>query len=159
MENINQLNLTKQIRKMILRIEKLMIPSNSMVINTIGPKLEELMKRVQEGIYYVDPEPEVKLKLKRASSEKNSAPTMESTFAEKIVLWELLENDIIKTISNDNLDFITPEVVLDEINAEKRFQNEMLDKLKQKGKLTSLQVSFIFLLSKIQSFFSRIEMV
>jgi len=134
--------LTKQIRKMINRIEKILVPVTSMTLNEIGPRFEALMKKIHDGIYYHDPNNLTHVNLRRKQSVTVvSEPTLEMIFSNRIVDWKVLEYDIITAIMNNDKEFIIPEKIKQEIEVEKKLQCDTLNKLRSKGKLQALEVS------------------
>lgn len=142
MADIYETQLTKQIRKMMNRIEKILVPMNTMTLNEIGPRIEILMKKIQDGIYYQDPNTLKRINLRK--KEANLAliePTLDMIFSHRIVDWINLERDINIAITNNDDNYIIPDKVIQEIEVEKKLQADTLLKLKAKGKLESLEVS------------------
>jgi hypothetical protein len=134
-------HLTKQLRKMMNRIEKILAPSNAISnqLIEIGPRLELIMKKIQNNEYYREPE------IKNKSSPRNkqetlAEPTMECMFACRIVDWESLEPDIIQAITNGDANMNIPDKILQEIHTERKIQHDALVKLRAKEKLRMLEV-------------------
>lgn len=136
-------HLTKQLRKMMNRIEKILAPSNSISqrLIEIGPRLEEIMKKIQNNDYYREPSIKNKPSTKKKSQSLLAEPTMECMFSYRIVDWESLEPDIIQAITNGDPDVIVPDKILEEIYTERKIQNDALVKLRAKEKLRILEVS------------------
>lgn len=137
-------NLTKQIKKMIARIEKILYPSSSLEVNVIGRDLESLIQNLHRGDYYCDANIGVQHSQSGRKIRASKLPTLESTFSDRIVDWKSLEKDIIDIISRFNPDYIVPTQVQEEINTEKKLQDDFLFKLRSKEKLTSLKVRASF---------------
>lgn len=137
----NDANLTKQVIKMIDRIEKIIVPNNSLIVNCIGPRLDVLKSKLKRGVFYMDAETEFKqLGSGRKVLVKSANPTIESTFADRIVNWELLEEELCNVISNYDSSYVFPKAVIEEIETEKKIQFEVLEKFRIREKLSSLQV-------------------
>eukprot|EP01035_Chromulina_nebulosa_P017573 gene17573-23141_t len=75
----------------------------------------------------------------RYVSSKYITPTLENTFSDRIVDWDSLERELIMAINNGNEAFVISDNIKDEIETEKRIQNEYVTKIKAKSKLQSLQ--------------------
>lgn len=135
-------HLTKQIKKMFNRIEKILNPSDSVTFNDCGSRLEILMRKVQRGLFYRDACATIKKLHTGRKVVVKAEPTLEGTFSERVVIWDSLETEIINAISNHKEGFVLPSKVREEIDTERRIQDDTVAKLKLKDKLSSLQVSY-----------------
>ena len=80
-------HLTKQIRKVVNKIERILVPTDSTVHSTIGERLEILMKKVQRGAFYENADATVKTFLTGRKIVKTNihAQTLSATFADRFV--------------------------------------------------------------------------
>jgi hypothetical protein len=117
--------LIKQVQKLLHRVERLMVPSHSIVVSNIGHRISQLNKQVKNGHFLVDMNVGVGSTLSTASKSNGGCP--------KQIQWDSLEPEIIFAISDGVLEgFCVPRVVQEEINTEKNAQ--LLEDIKYKGK-------------------------
>ena len=88
-------NLLKELTKMIHRIERIIVPSNSIVFNAIGSKLDTFLLKLKSGLFFIDVEEFIK---ERSELLNYDSKVIEPLFRK--VNWILFEHELFKVISN-----------------------------------------------------------
>ena len=130
--------LTKQISKLLHRIERVMIPSNEVVHSNISSRISSLSKKIKAQAFFED----IELPPVAAVVGKKSAPRNQTKdIPLKKVSWDKLEKEIIFAISDGDVEgFVAPSEVINEIEDERRLQSQEVLKLQGKLTLARLQV-------------------
>jgi hypothetical protein len=136
--------LLKEITKMIHRIERILVPSNSLVHSTIGERLDGLLKQIKKGVFFEDVnmfpvEDLIGYEVK----------SIEPLFRK--VNWVSLEHEIWNVVGEGNAEYTLPPAVQVEIYTEKTVHTDKLEKAAGKERVRRLQVSFELIL---RSFYS-----
>jgi hypothetical protein len=126
-------NLVKDLTKLLGRIERIFVPSGTMVYNPVIEKLEALMKEVQKGSCIVDVKDFSREEIDRALSKN-------SEFIIRKVDWDIFVRDLVRATGNGDVDYQLPPLVLEEIDTEIRVHNEKMNKALAKEKIRQLQV-------------------
>ena len=130
--------LMKDVTKMLNRIDKLLVPGDSLQANNITPKIQLLVRDVVKGFYFSDlgdyPKDEPKVKSK--------APPVYLT---KKVEWDRLHSALHRAISDGNEEYEWPARISEEFNAEKATVDQRIEKIVKGDKLQRVQVSACFL--------------
>lgn len=88
-------NLLKELTKMIHRIERIIVPSNSIVFNVLGSKIDSLLLKIKSGFFFID--------VKEFIKERNDLLNYDSKAIEPLfrkVNWISFEKELFKVISN-----------------------------------------------------------
>jgi hypothetical protein len=126
-------SLLKEMKKLVNRIERILVPHNSLVFSTIGKRLETLQTRVNNGEFFED---------------VNAFPVAELLGYEpksiealvRRVAWDSFEAQLMETLSEGDVAYILhPEAQL-EIETERRVHADKLAKAATKEKVRRLQV-------------------
>jgi hypothetical protein len=142
--------LNKQVLKLLHRVERHMVPSNQIVVSSIGTRISTLSKQVMESAFirelpmFTNLQPlngnsaqaAGKRKLQSDGSADDEAAAANSQPKPKSIDWDALEAAIISAIS---------EGVREEIDAEKHAQIMEEMKLRGKTKLRTFQVIALIL--------------
>lgn len=151
--------LNKQVLKLLHRVERLMVPANSLVASNIGSNILALTKKVKENKFIEEIKfaplnlgtEEIKmsplgapLAQNRDSSDSSSdhnEKDKELIGRPRRVKWDSLIDSIVCAISDGNTsDFVVPPQVQSEIDTEKGCQEAEEAKLRGKTKLRLFQV-------------------
>lgn len=127
-------NLIKDLTKLLGRIERIFIPSGTLVYNDIFERLESLLKQVQKGYCIVDVNAFSRAEIDRTLS-KNSELIIRK------VDWDVLIRDLTQAAGNGDPEFKLPASVMEEIDTEIRVHEEKLKKALGKERIRQLQVS------------------
>lgn len=138
----NDAYLTKTVFKLLGRIERIVIPTNSILKSSIS--FTALMKLVETGIFFEKSSCSHFIE-KRNECAKSDAIIYKQkipipAIIPKIIKWDELELAIINILSEGNKDFIVPIKVRDEIDPEKSFQYEEEKRRMTKEKMLLLKV-------------------
>ena len=172
--NQSEQYLTKQLSKLFHRLERILVPSNSIVNSNIGIKLGHLLNRIKDGEFFEtsDDHHESLLRAKdenssssnvkhndntsittlqrpRKRSERvaatNCSNNQKSEFIPHKVVWNHLEAVLTSLILEEiGIDSL-PEKIKSEIDDERSAQEEVEIKSKAKMKVKLLQVRLICL--------------
>jgi hypothetical protein len=137
----------KHVRKLFHRIERILIPSNKLVLSDASDRLQALLTRVEGGEFFADTFP-------NSDGSKNLQPnrsrhTLEGALAERFIIWDQLWPELTAVataiISDNPTSFRESSMreLQEEIATDVRVQNEMLEKLRTKDQVRSLQVRLI----------------
>jgi hypothetical protein len=153
--------LNKQVLKLLHRVERHMVPSNQIVVSSIGTRISTLSKQVKESAFirelpmFTNLQPlngssaqaAGKRKLQSDGSADDEAAAANSQPKPKSIDWDALEAAIISAISEGERDekgcvpgFVVRARVREEIDAEKHAQIMEEMKLRGKTKLRTFQV-------------------
>lgn len=125
--------LLKEITKLIHRIERILVPTNSLVHSTIGERLDGLLVEIKKGKYFED----VK-KFPLQDLIGYDPKSIEPLFRK--VNWEKLGYDIWKTVGENDDTYILPDIVLNEIAMERQVHEEKFQKAANKERVRRMQV-------------------
>lgn len=159
--NRSEQYLTKQIAKLLHRIERILVPSNSIQNSNIPIKLGYLLSRVKNGEFFENcdesnsdviscshdtkHQSEI-VNLKRRKSERFAASASKNPkeeFVPRKVIWNTLQDILISTILEETGLEVLPEKIESEIEDERSAQEEVVVKHKSKIKIKSLQVGYL----------------
>lgn len=125
--------LLKEITKLIHRIERILVPTNSLVHTTIGAKLDGLLGDIKKGKFFED--------VKRFPVNDligYDIKSIEPLFRK--VAWEKLGMAIWKTVNEGDETYILPDSVLNEIAMERQVHEDKLEKAANKEVVRRMQV-------------------
>jgi hypothetical protein len=126
-------NLVKDLTKLMYRIERIYVPSNTVIYSSIGERLGEFTKRVQKGFCLVDVKEFTKENIDKVLS-KNSEMILRK------IDWDIFLVELKKAVSEGNEDYVFPPLVQEEVDTEIRIHEEKLRKAIAKEKIRQLQV-------------------
>lgn len=159
--NQSEQYLTKQLSKLFHRIERIIVPSNSMLNSNIGIKLGSLLNRVKAGEFFENSNvgnndvsensnnPKTGIVSNTQSRRKsdrfvaNSSNNSKLEFIARKVIWGLLEDVLVSTILEEIGAESFPVKIVTEIEDERSAQEEIELKHKAKTKVKFLQVSIL----------------
>ena len=130
--------LLKEITKLIHRIERILVPSNSLIHSTIGERLDGLIRRVKRGDYFEDVS-KFPIDDLIGYDVRSIEPLV------RRVSWEALEKEIWNVVSNGDLEYILPYSVTEEIVTERMVHEDKLQKAANKERVRRLQVQILFI--------------
>lgn len=125
-------NLVRDITKLLLRIDKLLVPGDSLQCNNITPKIDILDKEIRKGVYFLELDDYPR---KETRSNKNTS------YLTKKVDWVLLEKRLHDAISDGIEDYVWPTRISDEFFNEKKTQEERTEKIVKEERIRRLLVS------------------
>lgn len=125
--------LLKEITKLIHRIERILVPINSLVHSTIGERLDRLILQIKKGDYFEDVN-----KFPVEDLIGYEAKSIEPLFRK--VAWEKLELAIWTAVSDGDVEYNLPVSVLVEIATERQVHDDKLEKAASKERVRRLQV-------------------
>lgn len=125
--------LMKDMLKLMNRIERIFVPSDSVTYNPVVEKLADMLKIVQQGKYLEDVSTFSRANILNVLS-KNSEMVLRK------VNWKAFEEDLHGIVSQGNAEFVLPSEVYSEIEFEVRVHEEKLVKATKKERLRQLQV-------------------
>jgi len=128
-------NLLKVVTKLVNRIERILVPSNSLVHNSLGARLDVFMKKVKAGHFFVNV---VEFTKKRADLLGYDAKTIEPLFRQ--VNWEAFEQQLYRVLRDGDEGYAIPAEVMSELSLESDAQQQRLSKAINKELVRSLQV-------------------
>lgn len=126
-------NLMKDITKLIHRIERILVPINSLVHSTVGQKLDSLLLKAKSGVFFED--------VRRFPHNEligYEVRSIEPLFRK--VAWPKFEEAIWETVNEGNADYQLPTSVLNDIAMEKQAHDDRLEKAANKERVRRLQV-------------------
>lgn len=129
--------LLRDIMKLMNRIERALIPSQSLIHDPISDQLSAFTRRLQRGLVFTDV----------GNFEKDAVLKAHSKNSESIVRkidWDKFCKELKDAISFGAPGYEFPPAVADEINAERMVHEDRLQKALKKEKSRQLQVSFHF---------------
>lgn len=126
-------SLLKDLAKLFHRIEKIFIPTGTLVYDSIFERLDALSKQVQRGSCIVDLNEFSKEDVEKTMS-KNSELILRK------IDWDIFINDLILAAGNGDPTYQLPVAVIEEIEREKSVHDEKLRKAFSKEKIRQLQV-------------------
>lgn len=124
--------LTKDMTKLINRIERIFVPTNSTVHSLMGEKLVSIHKNIQQGVYFCDI-----LEIRHEDIFKITSKNSENVVRQ--VNWDLFLANLKAAVSDDP-SYELPKDVLDEITLERRTQDDIISKSLKKERIRLLQV-------------------
>lgn len=127
-------SLIKDLTKLFNRIEKIFIPTGTLVYDSIFERLDALLKQVQRGSCIVDVN-----EFSRGDVEKTLSKNTELILRK--IDWDVFTSDLMLAAGNGDPDYQLPPLVLEEIEREKGVHEEKLRKAFSKEKIRQLQVS------------------
>ena len=127
--------LLKEIIKLIHRIERILVPPNSLVHSTIGERLDGLIARIKKGEFFQDVN-----KFPLDDLIGYDAKSIEPLFRQ--VAWEKLHSAIWLSVSDGNESYELPSTVLNEIGMEQQVHDDKLQKAANKERVRRMQVRF-----------------
>lgn len=133
-------SLIKDLTKLFNRIEKIFIPTGTLVYDSIFERLDALLKHFQKGSCIVDVKDFAKGDVEKAIG-KNS-----DTILRKID-WDIFTNDLVLAAGNGDPEYTLPALVVEEIERERGVHEEKFRKAFAKEKIRQVQVNFDFLFS------------
>jgi hypothetical protein len=125
--------LLKEITKLIHRIERILVPINSLVHSTIGERLDGMLADIKKGCYFED----VK-KFPHKDLLGYDVKSIEPLF--RRVNWENLGYDIWKVVGENDETYILPDAVVNEIAMERQVHEDKLQKAANKERVRRMQV-------------------
>ena len=128
----NDAYLTKQVMKLLGRIERILVPPSSLISSPLTEALSEYGKIVQSGKYFCN-----SLCYKGLYDNGNLPPNNKPL--SRITNWDEFEKDLYTIISEGKEDYVMPYVIQQEIFVEKNLQAEEEHKLFMKENLGRLQ--------------------
>jgi hypothetical protein len=131
-------NILKEIVKLIHRIERILVPINSLVHSNIGEKLDGLLVEIKKGKYFEDVN-----KFPAQDLIGYDVRSIEPLFRK--VSWEKLGMAIWTTLNDGNEEYFLPDAVINEIAMERQVHEDKLQKAVNKERVRRMQVSFLFL--------------
>ncbi|RYH24684.1 hypothetical protein EON65_16530 [archaeon] len=126
--------LLKEMGKLMHRIERVFVSSDSITFNPTVEKLSQLTKMVQQGKYLADVKEFSKANVLNVLS-KNSELVLRK------VDWSEFQKDLLQLVSNGEADYVMPNEVYEEIGREVQVHEDRLEKARKKEKLRHMQVS------------------
>lgn len=126
--------LLKDVTKMLNRIDKLLVPGDSLQANDTTPKIQVLVRDTLKGAYFSDLGDYPKSKPKGKDKK-------EPVYLTKKVDWERLLAALHDAISNGVEDYVWPARIAEEFNGEKVTLDERIEKIVKGDKLERVQVS------------------
>lgn len=158
--NQSEQYLTKQLSRLFHRIERIIVPSNSMVNSNIGMKLGYLLNRVKSGEFFENSDtidgkiqmienPKTEIVTSNQNRRKSdrfaitSSNSSKTEFIPRKVIWDPLQSVLISTILEEMGIDSLPEKIATEIEDERSAQEEIQLKHKSKLKIKLLQVSLL----------------
>lgn len=117
--------LTKELKKLFTRLERIIVPQHAIIENTVGVKLQAVLDDIKSGMYFQDSLP---------------APDAHE-FAMRTIDWDSLEPVILNAIGGDDTSKAIPEDALEEIEIEKKVEADKKDKFFRRYRLARLQVT------------------
>lgn len=130
-------NLLKDITKLIHRIERILVPTNSMVHSTMGQKLDGLIATAKTGSFFVDVN-----KFPVNDLIGYEVRHIEALFRK--VAFPKLEAALFNIVSEGNPEYQLPYTVQAEIEMEKQAHNEKFEKAASKERVRRLQVRIVY---------------
>lgn len=127
--------LLKTVTKLVNRIERILVPSNSLVHSSLGDRLDAFMKKVKVGCFFVNV---VEFTKRRADLLGYDAKTIEPLFRQ--VNWEAFEQQLYRVLRDGDEGFAIPAEVMSELSLERDAQQQRLSKAMNKELVRSLQV-------------------
>jgi hypothetical protein len=132
-------NLLKETTKLVHRIERILVPSSSLVYSSIGTKVSTFLNNLNQRKYFCDV-----TELSHSDLSKGSGKYSENVF--RRVDWELFVKDLTNIIGENDPTYVLPKVALDEIERERIDLENILSKVIKKEKIRLLQVRlFVFI--------------
>lgn len=128
--------LLKETIKLIHRIERILVPINSLVHSTIGERLDGLLVEIKKGKYFEDVN---KFPLKDLIGY--DVKSIEPLF--RRVNWDRLGFDIWTTVGEGDETYILPDTVINEIAMERQVHEDKLQKSVNKERVRRMQVQLI----------------
>lgn len=125
--------LLKEITKLIHRIERILVPTNSLVHSTIGARLDGLLGEIKKGKYFEDVN-----KFPVQDLIGYDVRSIEPLFRK--VSWDKLGMAIWKTVGEGDESYILPDSVINEIAMERQVHEEKLLKATNKERVRRMQV-------------------
>jgi hypothetical protein len=128
--------LLRDLSKLMNRIERALIPSQSLIHSPVTDQLSALMRRLQRGLVFTDV----------TDFDKDAVLKAYSKNSESIVRkidWDRFCKELKEAISFGAPDYEFPSEVAEEINTERSIHEEKLQKALKKEKSRQLQVSFV----------------
>jgi len=128
-------NLLKVVTKLLNRIERILVPSNSLVHNSVGSRLDVFLKKIKTGHFFVNV---VEFTKKRADLLGYDAKTIEPLFRQ--VNWDAFEQQLYRVILDGDEEVNIPLEVMNELSIERDAQQQRLSKAVSKELVRNLQV-------------------
>lgn len=125
--------LLKEITKLIHRIERILVPINSLVHSTIGERLDQLIVQIKKGEYFENVN-----KFPVEDLIGYDVRSIEPLFRK--VSWGKLELDIWNTVSDGDSEYRLPDAVIVEIATERQVHEDKLERAASKERVRRLQV-------------------
>jgi hypothetical protein len=132
-------SLHKKVSKMIRRVERILVPPNSVKVNPYSEEFDSLLNKLQTGQFYTNVF-ESPTKSKYRYSSKNNQPLLRN------VDWDKLELEVIKIIGKGDEDYILPIKIQEEFLTEKKIQDDEEQKKLKKERLNRLQVTLSYII-------------
>jgi hypothetical protein len=126
-------NMLKEIIKLIHRIERILVPINSLVHTNIGEKLDGLLVEIKKGKYFEDVN-----KFPVQDLIGYDVRSIEPLFRK--VAWEKLGMAIWTTLNDGNEEYFLPDAVINEIAMERQVHEDKLQKAVNKERVRRMQV-------------------
>lgn len=132
-------NLLKETTKLVHRIERILVPSSSLVYSSIGTKVSTFLNNLNQRKYFCDV-----TELSHSDLSKGSGKYAENVF--RRVDWDLFIKDLTNIIGENDPTYVLPKEALDEIERERIDFENILSKVIKKEKIRLLQVRlFVFI--------------
>lgn len=128
----NDAYLCKQVMKLLGRIERILVPTSSLVSSPLTNALSEFSKVVQSGKYFCNS------LCYKGLYDNGNTPTNGKALS-RITNWDEFEIDLYQLISEGKEDYLIPYIIQQEIFVEKNLQTEEEHKLFIKENLGRLQ--------------------
>ena len=128
--------IVKELSKLIHRIERILVPSNSLVHSTIGSRLESFLRRIKRKEYFL-PIDEAFYRFK----DVDGCDVKNLEVLARKVDWNSLETALFDVIRDGDANFIIPHDVINELEVERGVHEGRFQKALTKENARALQVS------------------
>lgn len=126
--------LAKQLSKLLFRIERILVPSNAIIVSDASSNLELLTRKIKRKDFFED------AIMVPTIAKKSSGKSSNQEWMRRRVKWDDLQRHIFDILSNGDPTYVIPKKIQDEIDTERNFQQDEESKLRAKLKMQSLQV-------------------
>ena len=137
--SLSELYLIKQISKLFLRLERIIVPSNELRESAVGPKLATLLNRVKRGDFFED------CIIEKIDNVKVSKKRQDIEFVPKQLQWNNFEKYLYPILLEETNSTDMPQKLLSEIMDERNAQEETASKYRSKYVVEKLQVNIAFI--------------
>lgn len=142
-------NLLKDTTKLVHRVERILVPSSSLVYSSIGTKISIFLNNLNQRKYFYDV-----TELSHSDILKASGKSSENVT--RRIDWNLFVKDLTNIIGEDDPTYVLPKEALDEIERERADFEITLSKAVKKEKIKLMQVSTICFYYRVFSYVCKI---